>query len=306
MLSIQRSPSLDYFSVPATVPEMFTRLPNDFRVNRRETEWASINARGRIIDSFLEAPVMHADGRLYVSDIPYGRIFQIDAAGHWELALQYAGEPNGMKFMSPSEAYICDFLHGLVRWDVETNEVSPLIARKNSERFKGLNDLTISSEGDIYFTDQGQTGLHDSTGRVYRYTRGGRLELVLDGVPSPNGLVLSADESVLFLAVTRDNSVWRVPLSKDGTAYKVGRFMTFNGPGGPDGLAMTAKGNLVIATPGVGAVWVVNEFGEVLERHDCRPFGNLPTNIAFDRDDTGRFYITESLTGAILVAQTQY
>ena len=64
--------------------------------------------------------------------------------------------------------------------------------RANGERFKGVNDLVFASNGDLYFTDQGQTGLHDPTGRLFRLRQSGKLELVLDGIPSPNGMQLKA------------------------------------------------------------------------------------------------------------------
>ena len=65
----------------------------------------------------------------------------------------------------------------------------------------------------------------------------GRLDCLIANGVSPNGLVLSADESVLFVAMTRDNAVWRVPLQGDGSVSKVGRFASFHGTSGPDGLA---------------------------------------------------------------------
>jgi hypothetical protein len=59
----------------------------------------------------------------------------------------------------------------------------------------------------VYFTDQGQTGLHDPTGRVYRLCTDGRLDCLLVNGPSPNGLVLTHDESALFVAMTGDNAL---------------------------------------------------------------------------------------------------
>jgi gluconolactonase len=47
----------------------------------------------------------------------------------------------------------------------------------------------VASNGDVYFTDQGQTGLHDPTGRVYRLAPDGRLDCLIDTGISPNGLV---------------------------------------------------------------------------------------------------------------------
>jgi len=123
---------------------------------------------------------------------------------------------------------------------------NPVLASRNSESFRGCNDLHLASNGDIYFTDQGQTGLHDPTGRVYRLTRDGRLDCLIDTGISPNGLVLDPNEAVLFVAMTRDNAVWRMPLMKDGSVSKVGRFCSMFGPSGPDGMTMDGQGRLLV------------------------------------------------------------
>jgi sugar lactone lactonase YvrE len=127
-----------------------------------------------------------------------------------------------------------------MRLDPATGAVTPHLERHALERFKGLNDLVFARNGDLYFTDQGLTGLHDPTGRLYCLRADGRLERLLDNIPSPNGLVLSLDESTIYLNVTRDNAVWRVPLLPDGSAFKVGAFIRLSGGGGPDGLAVIA------------------------------------------------------------------
>ena len=121
----------------------------------------------------------------------------------------------------------------------------PILRSRNSESFRGCNDLHIASNGDIYFTDQGQTGLHDPTGRVYRLKDDGRLDCLIDTGISPNGLVLDPGESVLFVAMTRDNAVWRAPFMKDGSVSKVGRFCSTFGASGPDGMTMDQRGPAV-------------------------------------------------------------
>jgi len=50
------------------------------------------------------------------------------------------------------------------------------------------------------------------------------------------GLALSPDEKLLYVAVTRANQVWRLPLHPDGTTSKVGVFLNLSGGlAGPDG-----------------------------------------------------------------------
>jgi gluconolactonase len=109
--------------------------------------------------------------------------------------------------------------------------------------------------------------------------------------------VLSADEEVLFVAMTRDNSIWRVPLLADGGTAKVGRFASFHGTSGPDGLAMDGEGRLLVAHASLGCVFVLSPQGEVVGRlRSCR--GSTVTNLALHG---GRVFITESATGAVLV-----
>src|SRR6202022_3739284 len=89
---------------------------------------------------------------------------------------------------------------GILRLGPATGAVTPVLENVRREGFKGTNDLTFASNGDLYFTDQGQTGLQGPSGRVYRLRASGEIDCLIDKVPSPNGLVLSKDEKTLFVA----------------------------------------------------------------------------------------------------------
>jgi len=281
-----------------TTARVWTRLPDEFRDNAQPTAWADANRAGEVIDSFLEGPLFDDHGNLYVTDIPYGRVFKITPQAHWELIAHYDGEPNGMKWLSPGVLVIADYQNGLMQLDVKTQTVSPLLKRRQSESFRGINDLTFDSHGNLYFTDQGQTGLHDPTGRVYRLRTDGQLDLLLANVPSPNGLVLSPDERVLYVAATRGNEVWRAPLMSDGSVSKVGRFFSSHGPMGPDGLAMDVEGHLMVANPGLGCIWRLNERAEPTEVWRSEA-GHALTNLAFS-PNTPCAVATESASASIL------
>jgi gluconolactonase len=278
--------------------EAWSRLPDRFR-QRQRTVWGDANQGGRESDSFLEGPVFDADGNLYVTDIPFGRVFRVDPRGEWDLVAQWDGEPNGMKFLNATELLITDYQNGLMLLDTRSGQVRPYLGRRNTERFKGLNDLTLDSQGNIFFTDQGQTGLHDPTGRVYRLSPAGKLDLLLTNMPSPNGIVLSPDEKFLFVAATRGNCVWRMPLLADGSVAKAGQFFTSYGPSGPDGLAMDTSGRLLVANPGLAYVWVLNHRAEPVQVLRG-PSGHSLTNLAFGGTDGRTLFATDSSDGAIL------
>ena len=285
--------------------EVFTRLPDRFRRTGARSDWADANRGGQPTDSFLEGPVFDRAGNLYVSDIPFGRIFRIDPRGEWEQVAQWDGEPNGLKFLNERELLVTDYRNGLVACDIATGTVRPYLDRRNSERFKGVNDLVFDSAGNLYFTDQGQTGLHDPTGRLYRLRPNGQLDLLLANVPSPNGVALSPDERVLYLAVTRGNQVWRVPLLPDGSVSKVSAFFTSHGPSGPDGLAVDEAGRLIVANPGLGVAWVLNHRAEpeIVLRSAA---GASLTNLAFGGPERRTLYCTESATGSVLTATLEH
>ena len=277
-----------------------TEMPPRFR-RAIVTDWSRANKRGEKVDSFLEGPCFDPDGNLYVTDIPHGRVFRIRRDSEWDQVAEYDGEPNGLARHPDGRLFIADYKQGLLALDPSTGRTEPVLARRNSERFKGINDLQFARNGDLYFTDQGQTGLQDPTGRVFRLTDAGRLDCLLSNGPSPNGLALSADEDVLFVTMTRDNAVWRLPLLPDGSTAKVGRFAQFRGTSGPDGMAADQAGNLLVAHASLGAVFVLGPQGEVTARiASCR--GATVTNLAFGGPERRTLFITESASGSVLAA----
>ena len=129
----------------------------------------------------------------------------------------------------------------------------------------------------------------------------GRLDCLIDTGISPNGLVLDPAEAVLFVAMTRDNAVWRMPFMKDGSVSKVGRFCSMFGPSGPDGMTMDKRGRLFVAHASLGHVFVFAPNGELIARiKSCA--GQSCTNVAIGGEDSDRLYITELVTGTVLVA----
>jgi gluconolactonase len=95
--------------------------------------------------------------------------------------------------------------------------------------------------------------------------------------------VLDSRETVLFVAMTRDNAVWRLPFMKDGSVSKVGRFCSLFGTSGPDGMTMDGAGRLFVAHASLGHVFVFAPNGELIARikscagpacrsglHECR------------------------------------
>src|SRR6187455_3465654 len=194
------------FAAPERIPaRVFARIPEKFGITDRRSIWVDTQMHGTPTPTFLEGPSFDRAGNLFVVDIPWGRIFKITPAGEVSVAAEYDGEPNGLKFHKDGRGFIADHRNGIMLFDPRSGKVEPFFDRPMLQRFKGTNDLVFASNGDLYFTDQGQTGLQDPTGRLYRYTNDGVLQCLIDTIPSPNGLVMNVRETEVFVAVTRAN-----------------------------------------------------------------------------------------------------
>jgi len=278
-------------------------MPAKFRSKQRSA-WSDPNRQGAAVECFLEGPSFDRQGNLWFVDIPFGRIFRIDPKGNWDLVTQYDGWPNGLKFHRDGSAYICDYKKGLLRLDTVTGKIETILETAYSEGFKGLNDLHFASNGDLYFTDQGQTGIADPTGRVFRLRADGGLDRLVSNIPSPNGITLSTTEKHCYVAVTRAQQVWRLPLMADGSISKTGVAIQLSGgAAGPDGIEMDGDNGLLVCHLGVG-IWRFD--ANMLPTHliySENPHHHHLANLCFGGPDLKTVYITESLSGDILVAQ---
>jgi gluconolactonase len=289
------------FSPPKLIDaQVLTTLPETLR-KHSSASWADANKGGKIIDSFLEGPTYDTEGNLYVTDIPHGRIFRITPDLNWETVLEYDGWPNGIALHEDGHLWITDYRRGLLRLNPKSGELETILAHRNSESFKGVNDLTFDSSGNCWFTDQGQSGMHDPSGRVYRLSPTGKLDCVVSGIPSPNGILVDESAHALFVAVTRANAIWRAPIQRDGSITKMATFQTFFGTSGPDGLAADVEGGIAMAHGSLGRAFFMNRRGEIT--HCVRsPCGNMVTNLAY-KPGSNKLVMTEAESGSILIAE---
>src|ERR1700694_1570223 len=284
-LILSRIPMLNPFQeIKKIEVQRFTSVPAKFRKKRR-TAWSDPNRQGAEVDCFLEGPSVDRDGRLWCVDIPFGRIFRIDARGDWELAAQYDGWPNGLKIHKDGRIFIADYKRGLMVLDAKKGKVEPFLETAFSESFKGLNDLHFADNGDLYFTDQGQSGIADPSGRVWRLRAAG------ENAGGRKGLVVTRPG---HHATGHRHSREGGTRSKPGVAIQLS-----GGHAGPDGIEMDDEDGLLVCHLGVG-IWRFD--ANCLPTHlaHAGKQHRLMTNIAFKGKT---LYITDSLNGEILTAE---
>lgn len=283
--------------------EVHARVPDTLAVTDREPGWVRRERGVPAPLAFLEGPVLAADGGLYLVDVAWGRILHVDRNGRFRVVVEYDGEPNGLVLADADRLLVADYRRGLVEIAGIRDDptVRVLAEEVEGKPFHGLNDLVIGDDGAVYATDQGDSGLYDPYGRLVRIDPDGTVQVLLDGIPSPNGLVLDSKTSEILLAATRDNAVWRVPLT-GSRPHRVGRYLQLSGGIGPDGLAAGPDGSLLVAHLGMGVVRVYDAAGSpVLCLASSE--GLATTNLCVDH--AGRIFVTESESSTVLTADLE-
>jgi len=192
---------------------------------------------------------------LYVSEIasgnnpPPGRILRVTSTGSVSVAYATSGS-NGLAIDLMGRLIGASHTAGAVLAFNLTNMTStPVVSMYMGNRFDSPNDLTVRTDGTIYFTDpdfQAPSPRPQTMRRVYRLPPGATEPVVVDAARSnPNGITLSLDEA--FLYVTDTLGLYRYPINADGSTGAATQIAQSAVPGG-DGMAIDCLGNLYVAS----------------------------------------------------------
>ncbi|MBW4963326.1 SMP-30/gluconolactonase/LRE family protein [Sulfitobacter sp. CW3] len=275
---------------------LWTELPDQLHHGGEPSAWAKMTRPGQPMHSFLEAAFFDADANLWLSDVPYGRVFRVSPDGTWTQMHQIDGEPHAMRITPDGRRIAVDYRHGLIELTGDTT--FDVLSTGGVAPFLGLSDMTYGPDGALWFTDSGRTSLSDPHGRVYRW-QDGNLRLVLDCVPYSNGIAVSPDNAWVYVAATRANQVWKFStrLPADG-APMVGTYLHLSGGLGPDGLACNPHGWLAVAQAQAGRAYVFDALGDLIA--DVRlPRGLWTTSVTFDPADPHRLIIVDAQYGGV-------
>jgi gluconolactonase len=198
---------------------------------------------------------------------------------------------NGAAVDASGVVYACSHkVQGIVKLDLAGATLTTLVDTYNGKHFNSPNDLVIRSDGTIYFTDPDyQLGDRTSeTGKkgIYRINPSGAVSVVDETFNEPNGITLSPDESVLYVADYAGNAVRSFAVDADGstTARK-----DFASVGSPDGFGMDCLGNLYVASGSPGTVEIYSPSGAEL---GSVTVAASTSNLAFGGSDGKTLYIT--------------
>ncbi|MFC1561204.1 SMP-30/gluconolactonase/LRE family protein [Candidatus Latescibacterota bacterium] len=247
------------------------------------------------------------DGMLYFVEMEAGWISRITPDGKNLERIYNIGKMGGKigpKSMvwdrKRKKLLILDRDFGILALDPKTKELITLIDTYQGGKFNGPDDLIEDSEGNIYFTDPWGTSVSNPDGAVYRVVGEGlgrKIIKLMDNLAFPDGILISPDESFIYVGELGTNRILRAFLIDGGRDTLFPHvFIYFDTAGGPDGMAMDVKGNLYVAHWGAGKVYVVEpQKGQIIDEIEIPdPEGVFTTNVAFGGPDNKTLFITES------------
>jgi gluconolactonase len=289
------------FSAPLSLTtETAYELPAYLHESGAHHPWVAAHLAGREVHSHLAGGCFDAEGRLWLADLPFGRVFRVTPTGEWDLVAKYDGWPAQLAFHYDGRLLVADQRHGVLAMNMATQKIEPFVTHHASRRFLGVSALLLSTGGTLYFSDSGLSGLTRAEGAVYRLDADGVLTCLADNLPGPAGLALADDGGALLVAMARDNAVWRLPLV-DGQVARAGRFIAMSGGFGPAGLALDSDGNLYVAHHGLGAAWQFDRRGEPKTRIDSSR-GDWITGVLRHPHQPHELYLIDAQTASVLRA----
>ena len=265
-----------------------------------------------------EGPAWHP--KLGVLSSGAGHIYRLDREGKSTIHRKDAGT-NGLLFDAKGRLLACEpVLRRVTRTELD-GTITVLTDQFMGKRYNQPNDITVDSQGRIYFSDPrygDRKGMEilDDKGQtiegVYRIDLDNKVTRILGReLDRPNGVLVSADDKYLFVADNNNDTqggarkLYRFDLKKDGTVNPASKKQLYDwGDGrGPDGLKQDQNGFLYVAgglnkpnpphepaTDKKAGIYVFSPSGILWEVLPV-PRDEV-TNCAFGGDDLRTLYIT--------------
>lgn len=232
---------------------------------------------------FTEGPLWTGEGGWVFSDVREALVYRLDGT----VLRTESGGANGMALDAEGRIVFAEGASGRITRLESDGTYTVLADSFEGGRFVSPNDLTIHSNGTIYFTDprplRSDTPLARDSSGLFAVHPDGRVQLLAKDLPYPNGVGLSPDEKTLYVAMTIGREIRAYDVTEDGVANE----RHFADATISDGLAVDAEGRVWCAVSGGVAVYTPD--GTFIERIATRP---TPTNCGFGGEDGSVLLIT--------------
>lgn len=204
---------------------------------------------------FTEGPASDAEGNVYFTDQPNNRIHKWSVEdGAVSVFMENSGRANGLYFDDAGNLLAAADKNSEI-WKINPEqEVEVLVDSYQGNRLNGPNDLWIGPDGGLYFTDPyyqrdywERTEKEIEEERVYYVNPQGEINIVVDDLVQPNGIIGTPDGKTLYIADIGANKTYSYKINPDGSLSDKKLFTEL----GSDGMTIDNKGNIYLTGKGV-------------------------------------------------------
>ena len=173
-----------------------------------------------------EGPIGLPDGSLIFTETQANRITRIDANNQTSTFLENTNGANGLAFDAKGRLISVQTTPGktLIGVLYPKGQEATLADNFDGKPFGRPNDLVVSRNGGVYFTEPGPNATPGQppptpplSPAVYYVPAGGKAIRVAEGIGRPNGIMLSADDKTLYVNDTNGEHVLAFDVKADGT-----------------------------------------------------------------------------------------
>lgn len=194
---------------------------------------------------FTEGPAVNRRGEVFFNDGPNNRTYKIGLDNQVSIFLADSKRGDGQAFGPDNRLYaVADSGRQVIAYDA--NGKATMIA----EGLRG-NDIVVAHNGNIYVTHPAQDGT--ATSQVWLIKPGGEKKVVDTGLRFANGVTLSPDQTLLYVADSRTHWVYSYQIQPDGSLQFKQRYYWLHSPDNADdshadGIRVDRDGRLYVAT----------------------------------------------------------
>lgn len=193
---------------------------------------------------FTEGPAVNVKGEVYFNDVRASKTYKVDVDGKVSEYASDTNRANGQAFGPDGRLYaVASGASQIVAYDAQG---------KRSVIAEGItgNDLVVDHKGGIYVTNPNRD---NTPSQVWYISPSGEKKVVDEGLRFANGVTLSPDQSLLYVADARSHWVYSYQVQPDGTLAHKQKYYHLHMPdsaddAGADGMRVDRDGRLYVAT----------------------------------------------------------
>ncbi|HEY1378363.1 MAG TPA: SMP-30/gluconolactonase/LRE family protein [Gemmataceae bacterium] len=192
-----------------------------------------------------EGPAVNAKGEVFFNDVPNSKTYKIGLDGKVTQFLADSKRGDGQAFGPDGRLYaVASGANQIIAYDLDGK---PTVI---ADGFRG-NDLVVRHDGGVFVTNPGWDGKEPS--KVWFVSPAGEKKVVDTGLKFSNGITLSTDQSLLYVADSRTRWVYSYQVQPDGSLKNKQKFYHLHVPdtaddSGADGLRVDTAGRLFVAS----------------------------------------------------------